>query len=124
MEPNPLEDLTHRIRLSRHHKSAIARELASHVAEARRDLVLSGWNADDAGREALARLGEPDELADAFTRAHRPSHRNQFGMALALAIGMILGVYGIGGSFASATAVHAGHHHASIAHDRPHREQP
>jgi hypothetical protein len=116
-----LDDVTCRVRVTRRRKNAIARELASHVADARHDLVLSGWKAEDADREALIRLGDPQDLADAFTVVHRPSRRAQFGMAAALATGMILGVYGIGGSFASARAVRSAPHHHVIYVGRGHR---
>lgn len=105
MEQSHLEEFTRRLRLPRRRKHAIARELASHLAEARHDLVLSGWKPEDAGREALARLGEPAALVDAFESVHRPSRRARTGLVLALAVGTLFGVYGIGGSFASATVV-------------------
>jgi hypothetical protein len=77
-------------------------ELRSHLQEAQQELEQAGWRPDDAARESLLRLGDPSEIVDGFEQVYRPSRRKQLGLAFALATGMLLGVYGIGGSLASA----------------------
>src|SRR5437588_1719337 len=44
--------VTTTLRLSRRRRDAIARELETHLEDARRDLELAGWRAEDAEREA------------------------------------------------------------------------
>lgn len=114
MEQNPLDEVLHRLRVPGARKNAIERELASHVAESRHELLLAGWRPEDADREALSRLGEPVELAEAFTRVHRPARRLRFGMAMVLATSMLLGAYGLGGQFASAHAIHPARSHLVV----------
>jgi hypothetical protein len=97
-----IDDLTHA--LPRRRRAAIARELRAHVEDARRDLQLAGWHPDAAAREAEERLGDTGEIADAFAQVYRPSRRTRMGLALAVALGMLLGIYGVGGNLASAHA--------------------
>jgi hypothetical protein len=106
MHQDILSDLTRSLRVTRRRKTAITRELQSHLQDVREDLIRSGWSPGDAAREAAARLGDPTDLAREFSGVYRPSRRGRLGMALVLASGMLLGAYGIGGSLASATAVH------------------
>jgi hypothetical protein len=98
-------------------------ELRSHLQEAQQELEQAGWRPDDAARESLLRLGDPSEIVDGFEQVYRPSRRKQLGLAFALATGMLLGVYGIGGSLASAkpttgqhTAKHSQVHARLIRH--------
>lgn len=116
MEQDVIEQVTRSLRLPRRRCTAIGRELRAHLEDAQRDLQLAGWRPEDAARESAARLGEPIEIADAFSHVHRPSRRFQVGLAMALATGMLLGVYGIGGSLASATTDHHGQSHVHVAH--------
>jgi hypothetical protein len=102
MERNIVDQLSHA--LPRRRRAAIARELRAHVEDAERDLQLAGWHPDDAAREAEVRLGDPDEIAVAFAQVYRPSRRTRVGLALAVATGMIFGIYGLGGGLASAHA--------------------
>lgn len=103
------------LRLSRRRRHAITLELRSHLQEAQQDLEQAGWQPEDAARESLHRLGDPSEIVDGFEQVYRPSRRKQLGLAFALATGMLLGVYGIGGSLASAKPT-TGHHAAKHAH--------
>ncbi len=90
------------LRVSRRRRRAITLELRSHLQEAEDELVQAGWQREDAARESLLRLGDPVEIVEGFEQVYRPSRRKQLGLAFALATGMLLGVYGIGGSLASA----------------------
>ncbi len=63
----------------------ITEELAAHLADANDDLVTAGLTADQAEREALARLGNPEDLAGGVRRAHQTRRR------LVTAIGPALG---------------------------------
>src|SRR5579859_5272563 len=101
------------LRVSRRRRRAITLELRSHLEEAEDELVQAGWKREDAARESLLRLGDPVEIVQGFERVYRPSRRKQLGLAFALATGMLLGVYGLGGSLASAkptTTQHVQHH--------------
>jgi hypothetical protein len=106
MERNIVDDLMHSLRVPRRRRHTIGRELRTHLEDSRRDLELAGWQPEQAAHESMQRLGDPVEIADGFTRVYRRSRRNRVGLALALATGMILGVWGIGGSLASATSTH------------------
>jgi hypothetical protein len=112
MERNILDELVHSLPVPRRRRQVIARELCAHLEDARHELELAGWKPDDAAEASLRRLGDPHEIADGFVQVYRPSRRTQLGLAMALATGMLLGVWGIGGSLASATS--AAHHH--VAH--------
>ncbi|MGH2442405.1 MAG: permease prefix domain 1-containing protein [Chloroflexota bacterium] len=102
--------------LTRRRRTRIARELRSHIAESSRDLRMSGWDPESAAREAESRLGDMGEIASAFSDVYRkPKRRTQLALAISLATGMLLGVYGIGGTFASARVAH---HPAPAAHHR------
>jgi hypothetical protein len=122
MERNVVDELSRA--LPRRRRAAIARELRAHVEDAQRDLQLCGWHPDAAAREAQSRLGDVREIAGAFVEVYRPSRRTRVGLALAVATGMILGIYGLGGSLASAHAgkaqTHAVRvptvHHAPASH--------
>ncbi|GAC1398360.1 MAG: hypothetical protein NVSMB52_11910 [Chloroflexota bacterium] len=116
MEQDMIDQLTRSLRVPRGKRNAIGRELRTHLEEARRELVSSGWHPDEAVRECVTRLGEPAEIADAFSQLYKPSRRSQIGLALALATGMVLGVYGIGGSLASATTSHHPSPHIQNGH--------
>ncbi len=98
------------LRLPRRRRQDITRELQAHLDESRRDLLLAGWQPEDATRESIERLGDPAEIAEGFQRVYRPSRRNQFGLAVALATAMVLGVYGIGGGLVSANPSRVHHH--------------
>ena len=98
------------LRVPKRRRRAIALELRSHLLEAQEELILAGWAPEDAARESMLRLGDPGEMIEGFEQVYRPSRRKQLGLAFALATGMLLGVYGIGGSLASAkptTSQHA-----------------
>jgi hypothetical protein len=103
------------LRVSRRRKRAIVAELHSHLQESQRELELAGWHPEDAARESLRRLGDPSEFIGEFEQVYRPSRRKQLGLAFALATGMLLGLWGIGGSLASATST-SPHHKALPAH--------
>jgi uncharacterized membrane protein len=63
----------------------ITEELADHLADARAAMVEAGLTMDQADREALARLGNPEDLANGVRRAHQTRRR------LATAIGPAVG---------------------------------
>src|SRR5947209_6304128 len=84
----------------------------------RLERLLSGWQPGEAEEEAVGRLGDTDDIAQAFGEVYRPSRRTQLGLAVALATGMILGVYGIGGGLASATV--ARKHQSHMVQARTH----
>jgi uncharacterized membrane protein len=63
----------------------ITEELADHLADARAAMVEAGLTVDQADREALARLGNPEDLANGVRRAHQTRRR------LATAIGPAVG---------------------------------
>jgi hypothetical protein len=106
MERDILNELSHSLRLSRRRRQAITRELQTHLVEARRDLELAGWHPDDAARESVARLGDPDEIATEFVRVDRPPRRKTLGLAFGLAGALLVGAYGASGTLASARSAH------------------
>jgi uncharacterized membrane protein len=63
----------------------ITEELAAHLADASHALVEAGLTTDQADREDLARLGNPEDLANGVRRAHQTRRR------LATAIGPAVG---------------------------------
>jgi hypothetical protein len=63
------------LRLSDDAGRDVVEELAAHIADATTDLVVEGLTADQAEREALARLGSPDALAEDIRRAHQTARR-------------------------------------------------
>lgn len=123
MERTTLDDIIQHLRIPHRRRQSIERELRSHLEETRRELELSGWRPEEAERESLNRLGDPREIADGFARVYRPSRRTQVGLAMALATGMLLGMWGIGGSLASATSAHS-RVHAHPAHVTHHVTRP
>src|SRR5947209_14524586 len=118
MKQDVVEKLSRNLSVPRRRRGAIAREIRSHVEETRLELVLSGWQPGEAEEEAVRRLGDTDDIAQAFGEVYRPSRRTQLGLAVALATGMILGVYGIGGGLASATV--ARKHQSHMVQARTH----
>jgi hypothetical protein len=113
MEEDFIAHWSRRLRLSPRRRRAITRELRSHLVESRRELELSGLPPRDAAHESLRRLGDPAEIAEAFTKVHRRSPRQKLGLAFALSASLMLGVYGVSGTFASSPshAQHASHPH-------------
>ncbi len=102
MSRDALEQWGRTLRVSKRRRRAITLELRSHLHEAQLELEQAGWRPEDAVRESLVRLGDPAELVDDFEHVYRPARHKQFGLAFALSTGMVLGLYGIGGSLASA----------------------
>lgn len=117
MEADPIDEFSSSLPVSRRRRAAIARELRGHVEETREDLITAGWQPSDALREARRRLGDREEIATAFVEVYRPSRRVQLGLAVTLATGMLAAGYGLGGTLASATAVH--HPTATHVHKLP-----
>jgi hypothetical protein len=111
------------LRVPRRRRRTIALELRSHLQEAQDELIQAGWKPDDAARESVLRLGDPVEMVEGFEQVYRPSRRKQLGLAFALATGMLFGVYGIGGSLASAkpTVNHHTPKHATVVAARGHQ---
>src|SRR5437660_713849 len=106
IDRRPFDEISGSIRLPRRHRAKIARELASHMEEARRDLQLAGWTPEEAARESVARLGDPKEIIQEFERVYRPSARRRVGLAFGLAGMLLVGVYGASGPLASARSAH------------------
>jgi len=119
MERDCIEELGRITPVSRRRKRAIARELRTHVDESRRELELAGLAHEEAAAEAQRRLGDVDEIAMEFGKTYRPSRRTRFVLALGLAAGMVLGVYGIGGSLANANSTHRPQPHRVIVARNP-----
>lgn len=122
MSRDVIDQWSRSLRVSGRRRRAISMELRSHLQAAQEDLERAGWHPEDAARESLVRLGDPSEIVDGFEQVYRPSRRKQLGLAFALATGMLLGVYGIGGSLASAkpTTVHTGQKHTQVrTYQRP-----
>jgi hypothetical protein len=122
-----IDELAHALPVSRRQRQAIERELRAHLEDTRRELQLSGWHPDDALRESLARLGNPEEIVEQFTDVYRPPRRRQLGLALGLSGALFLGAFGAGASFASATSAHhqpASHtaRHATIIRSATHEQ--
>lgn len=103
MARDTIEQLTRSLRVPRRRRWIIERELRAHLEDSRRDLETHGVSPSEAAVASLTRLGDPDEIALQFDTVYRPKRRSQLALALALASGMILGGYGIGGSLARAT---------------------
>jgi hypothetical protein len=116
MSRDVIDQWSRSLRVSRRRKRAITLELRSHLQEAQQELEQAGWRPEDAARECLRRLGDPEDIIEGFDQVYRPSRRKQLGLAFALATGMLLGVYGIGGSLASAkpTSAHQPAKHAQV----------
>lgn len=112
MSRDNIEQWSRVLRVPKRRKRTIYMELTSHLQETQLELEQAGWRTEDAVRESLIRLGDPAEIVDGFEQVYRPSRRKQLGLAFALATGMVLGVYGVGGSLASATPT--SHHHSRL----------
>jgi hypothetical protein len=122
MSRDVIDQWSRSLRVSRRRRRAITLELRSHLQEAQAELVQAGLSPEEAARESLVRLGDPGEIVEGFEQVYRPSRRKQLGLAFALATGMLLGVYGIGGSLASAkpTTSHHALKHTAV-HSTLHR---
>jgi hypothetical protein len=125
MGRDAIEQATRSIRVSQRRRESIERELRTHLEDRRAELESSGLTAEDATIEVLSRFGDPDEIASSFDLIYRPNRRTQITASIALAGMMLLGVYGLGGSLASATSAH--HRPTAtphVAHQSPprHRE--
>lgn len=123
MERDAIGEWISALRLPRRRRQAIARELQSHLADAQRDLELTGWLPQEAARESLRRLGDPAEIVEAFSHVYRRPRRTTVGLAVALALALLGGAWGASVSLASATAVrtpavpaHVVHQPVSTAH--------
>ncbi len=97
-----IEQWARALRISRRRRRDIAIELQSHLLESQQELERAGWRTEDAERESLLRLGDPTEIVEGFEQVYRTPRKKQFALAVALATGMLLGAYGLGGSLASA----------------------
>lgn len=111
MQRDDLEELARSLPVPRWRRGSIVRELRSHVEETHTDLVIAGWPPEEAAREARSRLGDTQEIAASFADVYRPSRSARVGLALALAGGMLLGVFGVSGTLASSPSSH----HAPVA---------
>lgn len=69
------------LRLPKPYASEVRDELAGHLADATAALIEEGLPQEQAEREAIARLGSPDVLADALRRAHQTRRRLLAGAA-------------------------------------------
>jgi hypothetical protein len=76
----------------------VIEEIAAHLDDARSALMHEGLDPDLAEREALARLGNPEDLAAGVRRAHQPRLRfvTAIGPALLTAIGSSLAAWLLG----------------------------
>jgi hypothetical protein len=115
MERDAVNRLTDALPIPGRRKRAIARELEAHLEDSRRDLELAGWPAEEAARESLHRLGDLDEIAGALVQVHRRSRRAPVAAVLGLTSALIVGMFSVGGSMASAhparhVSAHVVHH--------------
>lgn len=69
------------LRLPEPYASEVRDELAAHLADATAALIEEGLTPEQAEREAIARLGSPDVLADALRRAQQTRRRLLAGAA-------------------------------------------
>jgi len=106
-----IEQVSSRVPASKRRRNLIARELRSHYEESRSELEAAGWDSESAAREGLMRLGDANEIGQAFDHVYRPRRRNQIGLAFVLAGGLAFGMFSAGGSLASANAGHHAHVH-------------
>jgi len=105
---------------TRRRRSAIERELRTHLEETREELLAAGWKNEDAERESFARFGSPEEVAAGFVHVYRPGHRRRLGLALGLSGALLIGAYGASGTLASArTATHHAPSHAHVVVKAP-----
>ena len=88
MSRDVIDQWSRSLRVSRRRKRAITLELRSHLQEAQQELEQAGWRPEDAARECLRRLGDPDDIMEGFDQVYRPSRRKQLGLAFALATGV------------------------------------
>lgn len=96
------------LRLPRDLTAEVTEELATHIADATSDLQAEGLDPDRAEREALARLGNPDELAGGVRRAHQTRRRllaAAGGGIFAGIRGLAIGYFVAGGLLALASAL-------------------
>lgn len=91
----------------------IERELASHLAEARRELERAGVPPEEAERQSLLRFGDPGEIADGFARVYRPRLSARLAVACGLAVSLFVGAYSSG---AIASGASSRHTHALTGH--------
>ncbi len=69
------------LRLPEPYAGEVRDELAAHLADATETLIEEGLPQEQAEREAIARLGSPDVLADALRRTHQTRRRLLAGAA-------------------------------------------
>jgi hypothetical protein len=86
--------------VSRRRRKGIERELRSHLEESRAELERAGRSPEEAVSESIARLGNPEEIGQAFNEAYSAGRRPRVGLAVGLASALLLGVYG-GGALAA-----------------------
>jgi hypothetical protein len=70
-----LERVAVRLRMPDEASDAVLDELATHIEDAIAAGIRNGLTADEAEREALARLGSPDDLGDELRRTHQTRRR-------------------------------------------------
>lgn len=122
MERDSIEEWSRSLPLPARRRRAIARELQTHLAESQRELELAGWSREDATTESLRRLGNAEEMTEAFARVHRRPRRTKIGLAFGLATTLLLSVYGASasGTLASSTSVHKQVVHVRTIHTAAH----
>jgi hypothetical protein len=106
-----LARVAERLRLADEVEREVIEELAAHIVDATTDLIGEGLTADQAEREALARLGSPDALADDIGKAHRGARRllaaaggGLFAAGGGAFRGWFIGIFAITGAFYLLTA--------------------
>jgi hypothetical protein len=106
VEPDITTELNSVRHMSKRSRDAISRELSSHLREAQRELTLLGRSPEEAVAEGRRRLGDPREIAVAFSDVYRRSRRRRIGLAVGLAGALLAGAYSAGSTLASTTSSH------------------
>src|SRR6187200_2388320 len=86
-----LDQVAARLRLPEDHARDVIEELQGHLAASVAGLLNEGLTPDQAERESIARLGNPDELADGIRQA-RQSRRRLLAAAGSGAVATVGGV--------------------------------
>ena len=86
-------------------RADIAAEMADHFADSIAAIVAEGLDRERAAREAMARMGNPTELAAELSRAHRTTRRLLAGAAGGVFHGAVGGAAGSLAGLAAAVAV-------------------
>lgn len=126
MSDNVLDDLEQRLQLKGKERRTVVRELRSHLAESQKYLEACGRSPEAARSEAIARFGDPIEVADMLSAVHiHRAPRVRSVAAAAFLVAVTTAGFGAAVTFAAygmttpLPAHRTQHHRHRASHGRP-----